>query len=142
MFGVLYFYLYSSWFRHLCFSYPKVTDVLTSCFIGTSITLPHIQDNEGLESIRDVFPFFGQIGPIYLFNDALSSDQVQAIYSLGPSYMYAFLENEMTGPFSDNPFPSAILDGKDGLAPKVSFGLNAQVIHLFKYFFSIQLCQF
>ncbi|KAH0903489.1 hypothetical protein HID58_042992 [Brassica napus] len=107
-------------------SYPKVTDVLTSCFIGTSITLPHIQDNEGLESIRDVFPFFGQIGPIYLFNDALSSDQVQAIYSLGPSYMYAFLENEMTGPFSDNPFPSAILDGKDGLAPKVSFGLNAQ----------------
>lgn len=56
--------------------------------------------------------------------------------------MYAFLENEMTGPFSDNPFPSAILDGKDGLAPKVSFGLNAQVIHLFKYFFSIQLCQF
>ncbi|KAH0942843.1 hypothetical protein HID58_002480 [Brassica napus] len=107
-------------------SYPKVTDVLTSCFIGTSITLPHIQDNEGLESIRDVFPFFGQIGPIYLFNDALSSDQVQAIYSLGPSYMYAFLENEMTGTFSDNPFPSAILDGKDGLAPKVSFGLNAQ----------------
>lgn len=107
-------------------SYPKVTDVLTSCFIGTSITLPHIQDNEGLESIRDVFPFFGQIGPIYLFNDALSSDQVQAIYSLGPCYMYAFLENEMTGPFSDSPFPSGILDGKDGLASKVSFGLNAQ----------------
>ncbi|CAN8244848.1 unnamed protein product [Cochlearia groenlandica] len=107
-------------------SYPKVTDVLTSCFIGTSITLPHIQDNEGLESIRDVFPFFGQIGPIYVFNDALSSEQVHAIYSLGPSYMYAFLENEMTGPFSVSPFPSGILDGKDGLASKVSFGLNAQ----------------
>ncbi|KAL9310011.1 BEACH domain-containing protein B [Arabidopsis thaliana] len=107
-------------------SYPKVTDVLTSCLIGTRITLPHIQDNDGLESIRDVFPFFGQIGPVYLFNDSLSSEQVQAIYSLGPSYMYAFLENEMTGPFSDNPFPSGILDGKDGLASKVSFGLNAQ----------------
>jgi hypothetical protein len=88
--------------------------------------LPHIQDNDGLESIRDVFPFFGQIGPVYLFNDSLSSEQVQAIYSLGPSYMYAFLENEMTCPFSDNPFPSGILDGKDGLASKVSFGLNAQ----------------
>jgi hypothetical protein len=107
-------------------SYPKVTDVLTSCLIGTRITLPHIQDNDGLESIRDVFPFFGQIGPVYLFNDSLSSEQVQAIYSLGPSYMYAFLENEMTCPFSDNPFPSGILDGKDGLASKVSFGLNAQ----------------
>ncbi|XP_010474048.1 PREDICTED: BEACH domain-containing protein B-like [Camelina sativa] len=107
-------------------SYPKVTDVLTSCLIGTRITLPQIQDNDGLESIRDVFPFFGQIGPVYLFNDSLSSEQVQAIYSLGPSYMYAFLENEMTGPFSDNPFPSGILDGKDGLASKVSFGLNAQ----------------
>ncbi|AAG28307.1 hypothetical protein [Arabidopsis thaliana] len=66
------------------------------------------------------------IGPVYLFNDSLSSEQVQAIYSLGPSYMYAFLENEMTCPFSDNPFPSGILDGKDGLASKVSFGLNAQ----------------
>lgn len=54
--------------------------------------------------------------------------------------MYAFLENEMTGPFSDNPFPSGILDGKDGLASKVSFGLNAQVIHLLKHFFAIHLC--
>lgn len=120
----------------LWFSYPKVTDVLTSCLIGTRITLPHIQDTDGLESIRDVFPFFGQIGPVYLFNDSLSSEQVQAIYALGPSYMYAFLENEMTGPFSDNPFSSGILDGKDGLASKVSFGLNAQVIHPFKQFFA------
>ncbi|KAF2585293.1 hypothetical protein F2Q70_00036270 [Brassica cretica] len=79
-----------------------------------------------IQKLPMYLPVASLIGPIYLFNDALSSDQVQAIYSLGPSYMYAFLENEMTGPFSDNPFPSAILDGKDGLAPKVSFGLNAQ----------------
>ncbi|WZY72487.1 hypothetical protein YC2023_004727 [Brassica napus] len=79
-----------------------------------------------IQKLPMYLPVASLIGPIYLFNDALSSDQVQAIYSLGPSYMYAFLENEMTGTFSDNPFPSAILDGKDGLAPKVSFGLNAQ----------------
>lgn len=54
--------------------------------------------------------------------------------------MYAFLENEMTGPFSDNAFPSGILDGKDGLASKVSFGLNAQVIHPSKHLLAINLC--
>lgn len=63
---------------------------------------------------------------MYLFSDAISSEHVQGIYSLGPSYMYAFLDKEITS-FYDNPLPSGILDARDGLASKIIFGLNAQV---------------
>lgn len=49
------------------------------------------------------------------------------IYSLGPSYMYSFLDNEYALS-SDNPLPGGIFDAKDGLAPKIIFGLNAQVL--------------
>lgn len=41
--------------------------------------------------------------------------------------MYSFLDNE-TAPFYDTPLPSGILDAKDGLASKIIFGLNAQVL--------------
>ncbi|MED6216742.1 hypothetical protein PIB30_010777 [Stylosanthes scabra] len=88
--------------------------------------MPHYEDNTLIfESIRDSSPFFGQIGPIYLFNDALSAEQVQSIYSLGPSYMYSFLDNEAL-PLCGDKLPSGILDVKDGLASKIIFGLNAQ----------------
>lgn len=75
---------------------------------------------------RNSFPFHGQIGPIYLFNDALSAESVQAIYFLGPSYMYSFYDNESLS-VNSSQFPSGILDTKDGLASKVIFALNAQV---------------
>lgn len=77
-------------------------------------------------SIKDSSPFLGQIGPVYMFSDAITSEQVQGIYSLGPSYMYAFLDNE-TAISTDNPMPAGILDAKDGLASKIIFGLSAQV---------------
>ena len=104
---------------------------MTSCSIGTKIILPQNEEYDPRESIQDSFPFFGQIGPLYLFGDAISSEQVKALHSLGPSYMYSFLDNEATA-FGDNPLPSGILDAKDGLASKIVFGLNAQV--LFSHF--------
>ncbi|KAJ1424747.1 WD40/YVTN repeat-like-containing domain superfamily [Sesbania bispinosa] len=106
--------------------YAKISESLTSCMIGAKLKMPHYEDNALMfESIRDSCPFFGQIGPVYLFNDAISSEQVQSIYSLGPSYMYSFLDNE-TLQLSGDKLPSGILDAKDGLASRIIFGLNAQ----------------
>ncbi|KAL3514285.1 hypothetical protein ACH5RR_027002, partial [Cinchona calisaya] len=105
--------------------YAKVNEVLTSCSIGAKINLPPYEEDEAIFSIKDSSPFFGQIGPVYLFNDAITSEQVQGIYSLGPSYMYSFLDNEVSV-FVDNPLPGGILDTKDGLSSRIIFGLNAQ----------------
>ncbi|KAH1245168.1 BEACH domain-containing protein B [Glycine max] len=106
--------------------YAKVSESLTSCMIGAKFKMPHYEDNVlKFESIADSSPFFGQIGPVYLFNDAISAEQVQSIYSLGPSYMYSFLDNEAL-PLSGDKVPSGILDAKDGLASRIIFGLNAQ----------------
>ncbi|KNA15279.1 hypothetical protein SOVF_099670 isoform A [Spinacia oleracea] len=105
--------------------YPKVNDPLTKCAIGTKILLPFSEEENTSYSIKDISPFLGQIGPVYLFNDAITPEQVMGIYSLGPSYMYSFLDNQFSLS-SDNPLPGGIFDTKDGLAPKIIFGLNAQ----------------
>lgn len=102
---------------------------MTSCTIGSKISLPPYEDENAMCSIKDSSPFLGQIGPVYMFSDAITSEQVQGIYSLGPSYMYAFLDNEIAIS-SDNPMPGGIFDAKDGLASKIVFGLNAQVFFL------------
>lgn len=91
--------------------------------------MPVLDEDPTLESIKDSAPFLGQLGPVYLFSDAISAEQVHSIYSLGPSYMYSFLGNE-AAPFYDHPLPSGILDAKEGLASKIIFGLNAQVSSL------------
>lgn len=44
--------------------------------------------------------------------------------------MYSFLDNE-TAVHLDNPLPSGVLDVKDGLASKIIFGLNSQVLFSF-----------
>ncbi|KAF3447262.1 hypothetical protein FNV43_RR12442 [Rhamnella rubrinervis] len=105
--------------------YAKVNESLTSCTIGAKINMSLYEDDIPLESIKDSSPFHGQIGPVYLFNDTITPEQVQGIYSLGPSYMYSFLDNE-AAPSNDNLVPSGILDVKDGLASRMIFGLNAQ----------------
>ncbi|XP_065880379.1 BEACH domain-containing protein B isoform X2 [Euphorbia lathyris] len=105
--------------------YAKVNELMTNCRIGMKINVPHSEEDASLDPVQDTFSFHGQIGPVYLFCDAISSDQVQGIYSLGPSYMYSFLDNEFA-PVYDSPLPSVILDAKDGLASKIIFGLNAQ----------------
>lgn len=105
--------------------YAKVNESLTCCTIGTKIDSPPYEEENALHSIKDSSPFSGQIGPVYMFNDAITPEQVRGIYSLGPSYMYSFLDNE-TAANSDNPLPGGIRDAKDGLASKIIFGLNAQ----------------
>ncbi|KAG8632803.1 hypothetical protein MANES_18G056822v8 [Manihot esculenta] len=113
--------------------YAKITELLTKCRIGTKINLPRSEEDGFLDSVQEIFSFHGQIGPVYLFCDAISSEHVQGIYSLGPSYMYSFLDNQ-SAPFCDNPVPSGILDVKDGLASKIVFGLSAQANHGKKLF--------
>ncbi|KAL0366361.1 UNVERIFIED_CONTAM: BEACH domain-containing protein B [Sesamum radiatum] len=105
--------------------YAKVNDPLTSCTIGTKLDLPMYKDENVTHSIKHSYPFLGQIGPIYLFSDAISSEIVQGIYSLGPSYMYYFLDNEISV-YVDNFSSGGVSDAKDGLASKIIFGLNAQ----------------
>ncbi|CAL5383977.1 unnamed protein product [Camellia sinensis] len=105
--------------------YAKVNELMTCCMIGSKISSPSYEDENAMYNIKDSSPFLGQIGPVYMFSDAITSEQVQAIYSMGPSYMYAFLDNETTI-CSDNPLPGGILDAKDGLASKIIFGLSAQ----------------
>ncbi|XP_062098924.1 BEACH domain-containing protein B isoform X2 [Humulus lupulus] len=105
--------------------YAKVNEPLTSCKIGAKIHTSMCEDDILQESVKDTSPFFGQIGPVYLFSDTISPDQVRGIYTLGPSYMYSFLDNEAV-PSSDNLIPTGILDIKDGLAFRIIFGINAQ----------------
>lgn len=105
--------------------YAKVNEPLTCCTIGTKISLPSYEEESLTVSSKDPSAFYGQIGPVYLFNDSIASEHVQGIYSLGPSYMYSFLDNE-TAVHLDNPLPSGVLDVKDGLASKIIFGLNSQ----------------
>nr|XP_027094520.1 BEACH domain-containing protein B isoform X2 [Coffea arabica]XP_027094521.1 BEACH domain-containing protein B isoform X3 [Coffea arabica] len=105
--------------------YAKVNEVLTSCSIGAKLNLKLYEEDDAIFSIKDSSPFFGQIGPVYLFNDAITPEQVQGVYSLGPSYMYSFLDNEVSVSV-DNPLPGSILDAKDGLSSRIIFGLNAQ----------------
>ncbi|KAK2977991.1 hypothetical protein RJ640_023529 [Escallonia rubra] len=105
--------------------YAKVSEPLTSCSIGTNINLNSYDEEAAMYSIKDSSPFCGQIGPVYMFCDSITSEQVLGIYSLGPSYMYSFLDSE-NAVYSENPLPGGILDAKDGLASKIIFGLNAQ----------------
>ncbi|KAJ4963542.1 hypothetical protein NE237_023481 [Protea cynaroides] len=105
--------------------YPKINEALTRCSIGAKVSPAMYAEENPLFSVRDCFPFLGQIGPVYLFGDAISSEQILGIYSLGPSYMYSFLDNEVERA-SDYPLSNGILDPKDGLASRIIFGLNAQ----------------
>ena len=100
-----------------------------SCTIGTKLDTPSTEDENSEHFIKESSPFFGQIGPVYMFSEPISSEQIQGIYSLGPSYMYSFLDNEIAFR-SDSPLPVVILNAKDGLASKITFGLNAQVLSI------------
>ncbi|KAG9440194.1 hypothetical protein H6P81_020359 [Aristolochia fimbriata] len=103
--------------------YPKVNDLLTNCSIGTKVILAPNEEENLQIPLKETFPFHGQIGPIYMFSDALSPDQVKGIYSLGPGYMYSFVGNDIAIIWDAG---NGILDAKDGIASKIIFGLNAQ----------------
>lgn len=109
-----------------CYRYAKVNEPLTNCTVGAKFNVSLSEEVDTKESVEAAFPFLGQIGPVYLFSDAISSEQVQGIHSLGPSYMYSFLDNDIAT-FSENQLPRGILNAKESLASKIIFGLNAQV---------------
>ena len=58
--------------------YPSVAQPLKRCFIAT----------DGAKSKPQAF--FGQMGPIYVFEDALTALEIETIYSVGPSYSFTF----------------------------------------------------
>ncbi|KAF5183051.1 Beach domain-containing protein b [Thalictrum thalictroides] len=105
--------------------YSKVSDPLIHCTIGRNVTPLLSAEEFPMVAIKDTSPFLGQIGPVYMFNDAISLEQIQGIYSLGPSYMYSFLDNEVAYS-SNNTLLNGIFDARDGLASKINIGLNAQ----------------
>lgn len=113
-------------FRFLC-RYPKVGEVLTRCTIGASVSVTTV-DGIGFSKIsgRYAAAFCGQLGPIYLFDDAMSAEQAKGVFSLGPDYMYSFLPSEV-GYVPENISTDSIINEKDGLAFKMVFGYNAQV---------------
>lgn len=114
-------------FIHINSRYPKISEPLTTCTIGTAIKQPVYEGENVMHYDKDALPFCGQIGPTYLFSDAISAELVRGICSLGPSYMYYFLDNEISV-YMDNFLPGGVVDVKDGLASKIIFGLNAQVL--------------
>ncbi|KAL5988451.1 hypothetical protein ACLOJK_036215 [Asimina triloba] len=126
----------NSQFQFRCIHrYVKINDVLTRCSIGAKVVLPPNEEDNSLPQMKESFPFLGQIGPVYMFGDAVSSEQIRGIYCLGPSYMYSFLDNDIALA-SYSPLPSGMLDAKDGLASKIIFGLNAQLFILSAIFCS------
>ncbi|KAH0452153.1 hypothetical protein IEQ34_019452 [Dendrobium chrysotoxum] len=104
-------------------SYAKAGDALTWCSIGTEY-VPTIEGT-GQINFEKACAFIGQMGPVYMFSDTLTSEQIKAVYSLGPSYMYSFLGDEILLA-SDSSLYDGILDVKDGLSSKIIFGFNAQ----------------
>ncbi len=110
--------------------YPKMNDNLSHFTVGTSSPLlAAAKESDSGETLSSKWSsaFCGQLGPLYLFEDAMSPDQVMAVYSLGPNYMYAFLPSEV-GCVPENVSTQSVIDSKDGLALKMIFGFNAQVI--------------
>ncbi|XP_044956208.1 BEACH domain-containing protein B-like isoform X2 [Hordeum vulgare subsp. vulgare] len=96
--------------------YAKVNEVMTRCTIGTEL-IP-LGDEPNSIGFERTSAFTGQMGPVYVFSDALSSEQIKGIYNLGPSYMYSF--------HGDDSLYRGILDARDGISSKIIFGLNAQ----------------
>ncbi|CAL4966889.1 unnamed protein product [Urochloa decumbens] len=96
--------------------YAKVNEAMTRCTIGTEL-MPVGEEPISI-GFEKTFAFTGQMGPVYVFSDALSSEQVKGIYFLGPSYMYSF--------HGDDSLYRGILDARDGLSSKIIFGFNAQ----------------
>lgn len=97
---------------------------MTRCTIGRENT-PSIEGSDQV-NFEKACAFIGQMGPVYMFSDNLTLEQIKGIHSLGPSYMYSFLGDEV--PLASNSsLYDGILDAKDGLSSKIIFGLNAQV---------------
>ncbi len=64
--------------------YIDQTEIFDRCFLGCTP-----------DSTNEINLFSGQLSSIYLFNQALDGQLIEAVYALGPSYKYQFrYENE------------------------------------------------
>lgn len=111
--------------------YPKISEPFNRCSIAAACPLPPASDDEPAHFSTDnsnlSSPFCGQLGPVYLFDDALSTAQTATIHQLGPNYMFSF-QNQEVGCVPDGARREIadLMDGRDGLAPRVVLAYNAQ----------------
>ncbi|XP_053087043.1 lipopolysaccharide-responsive and beige-like anchor protein [Pangasianodon hypophthalmus] len=90
--------------------FVNTSDTFDKCFLGSA---------ETADANR---VFCGQMGAVYLFNDALNAAQIFAIYQLGPSYKGVFkykAESDLL--FADH-HKSLLYDGK--LSSSIAFAYN------------------
>eukprot|EP00898_Chlorokybus_atmophyticus_P002244 jgi/Chlat1/301/Chrsp1S08783 len=95
--------------------YPRVAENTASGSFGAGWDMLNLRQ----------LPFAGQLGPLYLFEDALSDKQLQAVFRLGPEYMYSFLPHEI-GHVTKPAAGRALHEGKDALSGKVVLSFNAR----------------
>lgn len=83
--------------------FPSTGEEFTRCFIAT--------DSKASDSPAGQQPraLFGQLGPVYMFKDALTQQHVTIIHLLGPSYMYTFSNDCISVPCA---YPASAAQGK------------------------------
>ncbi|CAI5488721.1 unnamed protein product [Closterium sp. Naga37s-1] len=107
-------------------SYPRLQDPLIRATIGASAPLPQ-SDSRSSNLFQTSHPFQGQIGPIYLFSDTLTSPQLSCVYKLGPGYNHTFQPTDVAllRTQVDNAI-LALFDGPDSLSSRIALSFNAQ----------------
>ncbi|CAI5483770.1 unnamed protein product [Closterium sp. Yama58-4] len=107
-------------------SYPRLQDPLIRATIGASAPLPQ-SDARSSRLFQTSHPFQGQIGPVYLFSEPLSSPQLSCIHKLGPGYNHTFQPTDIAllRTQVDNEILS-LFDGPDSLSSRIALSYNAQ----------------
>ncbi|CAI5461598.1 unnamed protein product [Closterium sp. Yama58-4] len=107
-------------------SYPRLQDPLIRATIGASAPLPQ-SDSRSSSLFQTSHPFQGQIGPIYLFSDTLTTPQLSCIHKLGPGYNHTFQPTDVAllRTQVDNAI-LALFDGPDALSSRIALSYNAQ----------------
>ncbi|CAI5952877.1 unnamed protein product, partial [Closterium sp. NIES-65] len=107
-------------------SYPRLQDPLIRATIGASAPLPQ-SDSRSTSLFQTSHPFQGQIGPIYLFSDTLTSPQLSCVHKLGPGYNHTFQPTDVAllRTQVDNAI-LALFDGPDSLSSRIALSYNAQ----------------
>lgn len=65
---------------------------LDDCAVGANVPLPYTLPSLGL---RERHSFDGQLGGVYLFDEALTADEVERVYALGPDYAGTFRDADV-----------------------------------------------
>ena len=95
--------------------YPIVKRPFTRCFIATDDFNPRPR------------ALFAQLSTIYFFDSVLTQDQVQGLFSIGPSYMFSFQNSDLPPDMliSMSSFPDMI---NGSLTPYIFLTYNAKAL--------------